>query len=76
MRGLKQEILNKSLSSMQMTYLNGSETSLENTIIILHRFKLILGLRINLTKCKAVWIGRHRFSDQRICRNLKLIWTN
>ena len=57
-------------------YLDGSETSLENTITILDRFRLISGLRNNLTKCKAVWIGRHRFLDQRICRNLKLIWTN
>ena len=59
---------------MMTAYLDGSETSLENTITIIDRFKLILGLRINLTKFKAVWIGGHRFSDQRICRNLdKLI---
>ena len=57
-------------------YLDGSETSLENIIAILDRFQLISGLKINLSKCKAVWIGKNRFSDQKICRNLNLIWTN
>ena len=57
-------------------YLDGSETSLENIITILDRFKLISGLKINLSKCKAVWIGKNRFSDQKICGNLNLIWTN
>ena len=35
-------------------YLDGSETSLENIIEILDRFRKISGLKINLSKCKAV----------------------
>ena len=57
-------------------YLDGSKTSLENIIEILDRFRRISGLKINLSKCKAVWIGRNRFSNNKICDNLNLIWTN
>ena len=57
-------------------YLDGSKTSLENIIEILDRFRKISGLKINLSKCKAVWIGKNRFSDIKICENLNLIWTN
>ena len=42
-------------------YLDGSESSLRSIINILDRFREISGLKINLSKCKAVWIGRNRF---------------
>ena len=57
-------------------YLDGSEASLRGIIEILDEFKEISGLKINLTKCKAVWIGRNRGSQVQICRDLKLIWAN
>ena len=57
-------------------YLDGSETSLRNILQILDQFKDLSGLKINLSKCKAVWIGKNRFSEIKLCSNLKLIWTN
>ena len=57
-------------------YLDGSESSLKNLVGILDRFKNISGLKINLSKCKAVWIGKNRFFNIKLCENLKLIWTN
>ena len=41
-------------------YLNGSEESLRALVNILNDFELLSGLRINLSKCKAVWIGNRR----------------
>ena len=57
-------------------YLDGSATSLESLVEILDRFRDISGLKINLSKCKAVWIGKYRFSNDQMCEHLKLIWTN
>ena len=57
-------------------YLDGSEASLRRIIQILDQFQLISGLKINLTKCKAVWIGRNRNYHVQICMDLKLIWSH
>ena len=57
-------------------YLDGSEESLKGLIDILDKFQGISGLNINLGKCKAVWVGRSRFSQERLCQDLKLIWSN
>ena len=57
-------------------YLDGSETSLEKIVEILDRFRGISGLNINMNKCKAVWIGKARFSKNQLCKNLNLIWTD
>ena len=57
-------------------YLDGSEASLISIIKILDQFRDISGLKINLTKCKAVWIGKHRFSNMKMCPEQKLVWTN
>jgi hypothetical protein len=54
-------------------YLDGSESSLRGIIKILDQFKDISGLKINLKKCKAVWIGKHRFSNLKLCEEFKLI---
>ena len=39
-------------------------------------FKNVSGLKINLSKCKAVWIGKNRFLNVKLCEDCKLIWTN
>ena len=57
-------------------YLDGSKDSLIGIIEILNDFKDLSGLKINLTKCKAVWIGRNRFSKIKLCEEMKLIWTD
>ena len=57
-------------------YLDGSESSLINIIKILDNFRDISGLKINLSKCKAVWIGKNRFLNIKMCEEYKLIWTS
>ena len=57
-------------------YLDGSKNSLVNVINILDNFRNISGLKINLTKCKAVWIGKNRFLNINLCEEYGLIWTN
>ena len=57
-------------------YLDGSEASLRRIINILDTFQEISGLKINLTKCKAVWIGRNRGFNFKICEDLRLIWAH
>ena len=57
-------------------FLDGSEKSLEKMVTILDEFKQISGLQINLTKCKAVWIGRNRFFNLKLCQELGLIWSS
>ena len=56
-------------------YLDGSGSSLKSMVSILDQFRDLSGLKINLSKCKAVWIGKNRFSDIKLCGDLKLIWT-
>ena len=57
-------------------YLDGSQNSLINVIKILEGFKNLSGLKINLSKCKAVWIGKNRFLNIKICEDYPFIWTN
>ena len=57
-------------------YLDGTKASLRNIVDILNEFQKISGLKTNLGKCKAVWIGKNRFSKLQICPDLKLIWSD
>ena len=57
-------------------YLDGSEKSLRSVIQILDDFQKISGLKINLGKCKATWIGKQRLSKTVLCPDLKLIWAD
>ena len=57
-------------------YLDGSQNSLINVIKILEGFKNLSGLKINLSKCKAVWIGKNRLLNIKICKDYPFIWTN
>ena len=57
-------------------YLDGTDESLRGLIDILDKFHLISGLKINLGKCKAVWIGKIRFSNHKVCADLNLVWSN
>ena len=57
-------------------FLDGSEQSLREALSILDRFYAISGLKINVEKTKAIWIGALSNSDIRICRNYNLDWTN
>ena len=57
-------------------YLDGTEESLRGLVNILDKFHGASGLKINLGKCKAVWIGKERFSKNKLCTDLKLVWSN
>ena len=57
-------------------FLDGSEQSLQEALSILDRFYEISGLKINVEKTKAIWIGALSNSEIRICRNYNLDWTN
>ncbi|ESO90854.1 hypothetical protein LOTGIDRAFT_122569, partial [Lottia gigantea] len=54
--------------------LDGKETSLRETLNILDLFYKMSGLKANLDKTKAVWIGSKKYSKEKLCKDLKLIW--
>ena len=49
---------------------------LRKTLQNLSHFEQSSGLKINLSKTKAIWIGSERFRDDWICHNLKLDWVH
>ena len=50
-------------------FLDGTEQSLREALSVLDRFYAISGLKINIEKTKAIWIGSLKNSEVRICRN-------
>ncbi len=56
--------------------LDGSQLSLKAAMNILQSFSLLSGLKCNITKTKAIWIGNKKFSNERICPDMGLIWSS
>lgn len=56
--------------------LDGTENSLKNSLDLLDQFSKYSGLTPNFDKTKAIWIGSKKSSDERLCKNRKLIWSN
>ena len=54
--------------------LDGSESSLKQTISELERFSRISGLNINFDKTQLVWIGSEKYSTNSIKTKWKLSW--
>ena len=54
--------------------LDGSETSLKETMKELSYFGEISGLKINFAKTQVVWIGSMKFSQKILCPELNLSW--
>ena len=54
--------------------LDGSEMSLEESMIELNCFAEISGLKMNLSKTQVVWIGSMKFSQTTLCPNWNLDW--
>ena len=54
--------------------LDGSESSLKQTISELERFSRISGLNINFDKTQLVWIGIEKYSTNSIKTKWKLSW--
>ncbi|MCU7951730.1 MAG: reverse transcriptase family protein, partial [gamma proteobacterium symbiont of Bathyaustriella thionipta] len=56
--------------------LDGTETSLNQTLEEILTFSRISGLNINLDKTQLVWIGSEKFSTRSIKTKWKLLWGN
>ena len=57
-------------------FLNGSKTSLRKAISVLGIYEEASGLKMNLTKTKAIWVGSNRFSEVKICHTIELDWVH
>ena len=57
-------------------FLDGSKNSLRKAISILKTYEEASGLKINVSKTKAVWVGRNRFSTDTICHEIELDWVH
>ena len=56
-------------------FLDGTEESLSRTLTILTSFYKMSGLKINVEKTKAIWIGISSNSKRQLCKDYKLDWT-
>lgn len=56
-------------------FLDGTESSLKEALIILNKFYIMSGLKINEEKTRAIWIGSLSYSNRHICQEYKLDWT-
>ena len=55
-------------------FLDGSESSLKHALIILQKFYQMSGLKINLDKTKALWIGSMCNSTKTLCKEFNIDW--
>jgi len=58
-----------------LIYLDGTEGSLRSLMSTLNLFQNISGLKVNIEKTKAIWIGKLRRNTEELCKDLKLAWT-
>ena len=54
--------------------LNGSEESINNAFLALEQFSSVSGLRVNIDKTQAIWLGRRSGETTIISPNLPLKW--
>ena len=54
--------------------LDGSRASFQNSLQILEFFRAISGLRLNLKKRQALWIGANAGSEEKLCPENDLRW--
>ena len=57
-------------------FLDGSTKSLSSTLNILEIFGTISGLKMNSDKTKVIWIGRKKFSKDKLQTKTPLTWGN
>ena len=55
-------------------FLDGSEKSLKSALDLLFQFSKYSGLKPNIEKTQAVWIGNKIKSKEKLCANYKLNW--
>ena len=56
-------------------FLDGTEQSLKETINVLKLFYLMSGLKINVEKTRAIWIGSLSHSNRQLCKEYKRDWS-
>lgn len=56
--------------------LDGTEHSLKSTMQCFNSFYKASGLKINVTKTRAIWIGNKKYSDHILCPDLSLNWSD
>ena len=56
--------------------LDGTERSLKEAITEINAFYKLSGLKMNLSKTQITWIGSKKYSADKLCNELYLIWTN
>ena len=56
--------------------MDGTESSLRETLDTLDTFYKVSGLRINEEKTKLIWVGSMIGSEIRLCTDRKLDWIN
>ena len=54
--------------------LDGNSRSLERSLYILHKFEECAGLKINIDKTEAIWIGSKMHSNEKLLPHLNLNW--
>ena len=57
-------------------FLKPTKKTLRRTLLTLNNFEEVSGLKINLSKTKAIWIGSNRFKQDGICHDLGLDWVH
>ena len=56
-------------------FLDGTEKSLKETLNILKTFNIMSGLKINVEKTRAIWIGSLSNSNRQLCKEYELDWS-
>ena len=54
--------------------LDGSESTLNETLNVLNTFYQMSGLKLNVEETRTIWIGAKQFSNDRLCQHYKLDW--
>ena len=57
-------------------FLNGSDKSLKSTLDLLFQFSKYSGLKPNILKTKAIWIGSKSNCNETICSEYNIQWEN
>ena len=55
-------------------FMDGSESSLQNTMNVLEVFGSLSGLKMNLSKTKVIWIGKKKFCKEKLDYGKSLNW--
>ena len=59
---------------MQYRYADDTENSLLDTLVLLDNFYKISGLKVNIDKTNAIWIGSKKGSAETMCNNYHINW--